>query len=67
MESRIILNQKRAYYIDGIVSQIEQFCNNMYSPSNEMWNTLLTFRNKLNKEYSRLTKKYGYLPEELRE
>ncbi len=66
MKDEKILNQKRGYYIDKIASQIEQFCNNMYSPDDKMWYTLLIFRNKLIKEYDKLLSKYGYLPEELR-
>lgn len=66
MDKEKILNQKRAYYLDEIASKIEQICNNMYSPCDKMWNTLLFFRDKLRKEYNKLIDEYGYLPEELR-
>lgn len=61
-----ILNQKRAYHIDEIASKTEQFCNNMYSPKDKMWNILLGFRDKLRKEHDKLINEYGYLPENLK-
>ena len=64
MEKENKINQKRAYYIDKIASQIEQFCNNMYSPNDKMWHILLLFRDKLRKEYDKLIEKYGSLSEE---